>query len=125
MSTRYTKDHEWVRLEGDVAIVGITPYAVEQLSNVTYVELPEIGATYSAHDVIGVVESSKAASDLFIPIGGEIVELNTELSNPNNLVRVEKDPEGEGWFLKLKPANTSDLDALMDADAYTAYVQGL
>jgi glycine cleavage system H protein len=123
MTTRYTKDHEWVRLEGDVAIVGITPYAAEQLGDVVYVELPGVGKAVSAGGDMAVVESAKAASDVYAPVAGEVVAVNDALSGSPDLVNQSAD--GEGWFVKLKPSNKADLDALMDESAYADYVKGL
>ncbi len=123
MTTRYTKDHEWVRLEGDVAIVGITPYAAEQLGDVVYVELPGVGKAVSAGGDMAVVESAKAASDVYAPVAGEVVAVNDALSGSPDLVNQSAD--GEGWFVKLKPSNKADLDALMDEAAYADYVKGL
>lgn len=123
MSTRYTKDHEWVRLEGDVAIVGISAYAAEQLGDVVYVELPSKGAHFEQGADMAVVESAKAASDVYAPIGGDVVAANEMLSTQPDLVN--QSAEGEGWFVKLKLANKADLDALMDEAAYADYLKGL
>jgi glycine cleavage system H protein len=123
MTTRYTKDHEWVRLEGDVAVVGITPYAAEQLGDVVYVELPAVGKAVKAGGEMAVVESAKAASDVYAPISGEVSAVNDALSGSPQLVNEGADKGG--WFVKLKPSNTSELDALMDEAAYAAYVKGL
>ncbi len=123
MTTRYTKDHEWVRLEGDVAVVGITPYAAEQLGDVVYVELPSIGKHVKAGGDMAVVESAKAASDVYAPISGEVIAVNDALSASPQLVNEGAD--AGGWFAKLKPSNAGDLDALMDEGAYAEYVKGL
>ena len=123
MSTRYSRDHEWIRLEGDTAVVGITTYAQEQLGDVVYVELPEIGKTLAKGDEAAVVESVKAASEVFAPVGGEVVEVNAALGDEP--ATVNQSPEDAGWFLKLKLADKSELDALMDADAYKAFVDTL
>jgi glycine cleavage system H protein len=123
MSTRYTKDHEWVRMEGDVALVGISAYAAEQLGDVVYVELPGKGASFTQGADMAVVESAKAASDVYAPIAGEIVAANEALSAQPDLVN--QAAEGEGWFVKIKAANKADLDALMDAAAYAVYLKGL
>ena len=120
MSTRYTKDHEWVRMDGDVAVVGITPYAAEQLGDVVYVELPAAGASFEAGGDMAVVESAKAASDVYAPISGEVVEANDELSASPQLVNEGADTTG--WFVKIKPSNAGELDALMDADAYAKFI---
>jgi glycine cleavage system H protein len=123
MTTRYTKEHEWVRLEGDVATVGITPYAAEQLGDVVYVELPSVGKAVTAGGDMAVVESAKAASDVYAPVAGEVVAVNDALSSAPDLVNQSAD--GDGWFVRLKPANKADLDALMDEAAYADYVKGL
>ena len=123
MSTRYTKDHEWVRLEGDVATIGISTYAAEQLGDVVYVELPAIGAIFAKGADMAVVESAKAASDVYAPISGSVTAANASLSDAPDLVN--QAAQGEGWFVKLKPANASELDALMDEAAYADYVKGL
>jgi glycine cleavage system H protein len=123
MTTRYTKDHEWVRIEGDVAVVGITPYAAEQLGDVVYVELPEKGKSFAQGADMAVVESAKAASDVYAPISGEIVAANDALTGAPDLVNQSAD--GDGWFVKLKPSNKGELDTLMDEAAYADYVKGL
>lgn len=123
MTTRYTKDHEWVRMEGDVAVVGITQYAAEQLGDVVYVELPSAGADFAAGADMAVVESAKAASDVYAPVAGKIVQSNEVLSGQPDLVN--QAPEGDGWFVKIKVSNKADVDALMDAAAYADYVKGL
>ncbi|MBI1188877.1 MAG: glycine cleavage system protein GcvH [Alphaproteobacteria bacterium] len=121
--TKYTKDHEWVRMEGDVAVVGITPYAAEQLGDVVFVELPDIGKAVNAGADMAVVESAKAASDVYAPISGSVEAVNDALSGSPQLVNESAD--GDGWFVKIKPANAADLDALMDEAAYADYVKGL
>lgn len=123
MSTRYTKDHEWVRLDGDVATIGISKYAAEQLGDVVYVELPSAGASFDQGADMAVVESAKAASDVYAPIGGEIVGANDALSGAPDLVN--QDPEGEGWFVKVKVADKAQVGALMDEAAYADFVKGL
>jgi glycine cleavage system H protein len=123
MSKRYTKDHEWVELDGDVATVGISAYATEQLGEVVYVELPAKDKDFAAHADMAVVESAKAASDVYAPIAGTIVEANGALATQPDLIN--QSPEGDGWFVKLKVANKSDVDALMDEAAYADYVKGL
>lgn len=116
MSTRYTKDHEWVRMDEGVATVGVTAHAAEQLGDVVFVELPAKGAKFKQHDDMAVVESVKAASDVYAPISGEILEANAAIvADP---AKVNADPEGASWFVKIKPANTAEFDALMDAAAY-------
>ncbi len=123
MSTRYTREHEWVRAEGDIVTVGISSYAQEQLGDVVYVELPEIGKTLSKGDEAAVVESVKAASEVYAPVSGEVVEVNSELEGEPG--KVNEEPTGGGWFLKLKVSDSAQLDALMDEDAYKAYLDEL
>jgi glycine cleavage system H protein len=123
MTTRYTKDHEWVRMEGGVAVIGISTYAAEQLGDVVYVELPDEGAEFAAGADMAVVESAKAASDVYAPIAGTVVAANDALAGQPDLVN--QAPEGEGWFVKIRPANAADVGALMDEAAYADYVKGL
>lgn len=120
MSMHFTKDHEWISVEGDVGTIGITDYAQEQLGDVVFVELPEVGKTVAIGDEAGVVESVKAASEIYAPVSGEVVEVNQALADEP--AKVNEAPEGAGWFVKIKLSDTSQLDALMDADAYKAYV---
>ena len=120
---RFTKDHEWVELDGDVATVGITAYAAEQLGDVVFVEVPEVGRTVKAGDGFAVVESVKAASDVYAPIAGEVVEANGEVADAPETVNAA--PESSGWFAKLKVANPAEVDQLMDRAAYEAYLQTL
>jgi glycine cleavage system H protein len=115
---RYTKEHEWVRIEGDMATVGITDYAAEQLGDVVFVELPELGRSVTQFAPIGVIESVKAVSDLFAPLNGEIVEANAELSNAPELLN--SDPYKTGWMLRIRIADAKQLDDLLDAAAYEA-----
>jgi glycine cleavage system H protein len=124
MTTRYTKDHEWVRLEGDVATVGISAYAAEQLGDVVYAELPAVGASFTQGADMAVVESAKTASDVYAPISGEIVDANGEIKGENWQI-INDAPQGDGWFVKLKIANKAEFDALMDEAAYADYVKGL
>jgi glycine cleavage system H protein len=124
MSTlRFTKDHEWIHLEGDIATVGISDYAQGQLGDVVFVELPEAGRAVTKGGEAAVVESVKAASEVYAPVGGEVVGVNDALSGDPALVN--RDPMGEGWFLKLKISNPAELDGLMDEAAYTAFVKDL
>lgn len=123
MTTRYTKDHEWVRMEGGLAIVGITAYAAEQLGDVVYVELPGTGAEFATGADMAVVESAKAASDVYAPIAGVITGANALLSTQPDLVN--QSPQGEGWFVKMRPTNMAEIEALMDEAAYADYVKGL
>jgi glycine cleavage system H protein len=124
MTKRYTKDHEWVELNGDIATVGITAYAAEQLGDVVYAELPEAGRSFNQGDDMAVVESAKTASDVYAPISGEVVEANAEIKNENWQI-INDAPQAGGWFVKLKIANKSELDGLMDEAAYADYVKGL
>jgi len=118
---RYTKTHEWVRVEGEYGYAGITDYAQQQLSDIVYVELPEVGDTFGQGEVFGVVESVKAASDCYMPIAGEITELNEELVDSPELVN--QDPYGEGWFVKFLIEDEEELDSLMNPDAYKAFAE--
>lgn len=117
---KYTKEHEWIRLEGDVAYVGITDYAQEQLGDIVFVDIQAEGETLAADEVFGTIEVVKTISDLFLPVAGEILEQNEALADQPELVN--KDPYGEGWLIKLKPAAASDLDNLLDAEAYKALI---
>jgi glycine cleavage system H protein len=117
---RYTKDHEWVRVTGDMATVGITDYAAEQLGDIVFVELPEIGRAVVQATAIGVIESVKAVSDLFAPIGGEVVESNSELSTQPELIN--SDPFGKGWMLRVKVNDAGQVAGLLDAAAYEALI---
>lgn len=118
-TTRYTKDHEWIRLEGKEAVVGITDFAQEQLGDIVYVELPEIGRKVEKGEEAGVVESVKAANEVYAPVSGEVSAINAALAN--DPARVNKDATGEGWFFKLKLADPKELDTLMDEAAYKAF----
>lgn len=113
---KYTKDHEWIRLEGDTAVIGITDYAQDQLGDIVYVEIETEGETLDNEEVFGTVEAVKTVSDLFMPIGGEVVEFNAELEE--NPALVNEDPYGKGWMIKVKIEDASVLDALMSAEAY-------
>lgn len=120
---KYHEEHEWIRVEGDEGVIGITDYAQEQLSDVVYVELPEEGDTFERGDVMAVVESVKAASDVYMPVGGEILESNEELEDSPELVN--QDPYGGAWFVRIAIADPAELEDLLDADAYQEYVEGL
>jgi glycine cleavage system H protein len=120
---RFTKDHEWVRFDGDVATVGITDHAQTALGDVVFVELPEVGRVVSAGEACAVVESVKAASDVYAPLAGRIVEVNTALADNPGLVNAE--PTGEGWFFRIEPANPAEAEALMDETAYAAFLETL
>jgi glycine cleavage system H protein len=121
--TRYTNQHEWVHVEGDEATVGITKYAAEQLGDVVFVEVPEAGRSLAQGGEAAVVESVKAASEVYAPVGGEVTIANAAIAN--DPAKVNADPEGEGWFFKLKIADRSQLDKLMTADQYGEFVKGL
>lgn len=117
---RYTRDHEWVRIDGDEAVVGITGYAAEQLGDIVFVELPETGKQLEASRPFGVVESVKAVSDLFAPLTGEVVATNDALTGGPELVN--SDPYGDGWMIRLRLSDPADIEDLLDADAYDALV---
>ena len=119
MSIQYTADHEWLKIEGDIATVGITHHAQDALGDVVFVDLPEVGAAIDAKAVAGVVESVKAAADVYMPVTGEITEVNEALRADPSLANT--DPLGAGWFFKVKLANKAELDGLMDETSYTAF----
>ena len=119
MSIKYTEDHEWVKVDGDIAIVGITEHAQDALGDVVFVELPEVGKTLAQKDVAGVVESVKAAADVYMPVSGEVVEVNQALADEPSLAN--RDPMGAGWFFKVKLAKADEVAALMDEAAYKAF----
>ena len=121
MTTRYTREHEWIRLEGDTALVGISDYAQEQLGDIVYVELPPVGKALVKGAEAAVVESVKAASEVYAPVAGEVVATNAALADEPAMVN--RSPEGEGWFLKLRVADRRELDSLMDSDAYGAFLE--
>ena len=123
MATYYTEDHEWVSVDGDKGKVGITAYAAEQLGDVVFVETPDVGKTVKKGDDMAVVESVKAASDVYSPVTGEVVEGNAALAD--NPALVNSDPMGEGWFFKVRIADKGELDGLMDEAAYAEFVKGL
>lgn len=120
---RFTNEHEWIRVEGDIAVIGISDYAQKQLGDVVYVELPAIGKKVSKGGETAVVESVKAASEIYAPVGGEVVAANEALSSNPGLVNAS--PMGEGWFFKLKIADKGELAQLMDEAAYKKFVEGL
>jgi glycine cleavage system H protein len=120
---RFSKDHEWVEAEGDTARVGVTAYAAEQLGDVVFVELPEVGKQVKAGEPLAVVESVKAASDVYAPVSGEVIEVNKGL--PDAPETVNAMPEDDGWFVKLKLANPDELDTLMDRNAYETFLATL
>ena len=117
---KFTQEHEWLKIEGDVATVGITTHAAEQLGDLVFVELPDVGATFSKNGEAATVESVKAASDVYCPLDGEIVEINQAIVDDPSLVN--SDPQGAGWFFKLKLSNTADADALLDEADYKELV---
>lgn len=123
MSLKYTEDHEWIALEGDVAVVGITHHAQDALGDVVFVDLPEVGKSLKKGEVAGVVESVKAAADLYMPVSGEIVEINGALKDDPSLANT--DPLGGGWFFKVKVADMAEFDQLMDPPAYDALLKTL
>ena len=118
---RFTRDHEWIRLDGDVGTVGISDYAQTQLGDVVYVELPAIGKKVGKGDEAAVVESVKAASEVYAPVSGEVIAVNTELDGAP--ATVNEDAEGKGWFLKLKVADAAELESLMDEAQYKAFLE--
>ncbi len=120
---KFTEEHEWVRLEGDVGVVGITEYAQEQLGDVVYVELPDVGRKVARGGEVAVVESVKAASEVYAPLSGEVVEVNGTLTTAPQIVN--EDATGAGWFVKIRASDASELDELMDEAAYKTYVEGL
>ncbi len=120
---KYHEEHEWVRVEGEEAVIGISDFAQDQLSDVVYVELPEVGDSFEVGEVFAVVESVKAASDVYMPVSGEILEINEELEDSPELVN--SDPYGEAWFVRVAMANLDELEDLMDADAYKAFIEAL
>jgi len=119
---KYTEDHEWLNIEGDIATVGITLHAQDALGDVVFVDLPEVGATLAQKATAGVVESVKAAADVFMPVTGEVVEVNEALRDDPSLAN--SDPLGAGWFFKVKLADATQLDALMDETSYAAFSAG-
>lgn len=120
---KFTKEHEWVKVEGDIAVVGITDYAQKELGDVVYVELPEVGGSYEKDEACSNIESVKAVSDIYAPVSGEITEVNEALEDKPEIVN--KDPYGEGWLFKLKMEKPDELEELMSADEYDEYVKGI
>jgi glycine cleavage system H protein len=118
---RYSKEHEWIRVDGDRGRVGITDYAQGQLGDVVFLELPEVGRTLSAGEQFGTVESVKAVSELFSPVGGEVVEVNAELTSKPELIN--EDPHGEAWMVVVRITDPASVEALMDAEAYKTFVE--
>ncbi|MGD8474738.1 MAG: glycine cleavage system protein GcvH [Anaerolineae bacterium] len=120
---KYDEEHEWIRVEGEEGVIGISDYAQDQLSDVVYVELPEIGDSFERGDILAVVESVKAASDVYMPVSGEVLEINDVLEDSPELVN--QDPYGEAWFVRIAIADPSELDDLLDADAYESFLESL
>ena len=116
---RYTKEHEWVKLEGDIATVGITDFAQSELGDIVYVEIETVGQTLAKDEIFGSVEAVKTVSDLFLPIAGEVLEVNSALNDQPELVNT--DPFGEGWMIKMRVSNVVDIDSLMEVDTYQAH----
>jgi glycine cleavage system H protein len=119
----FSKDHEWVKIEGDEAIVGITDFAQKQLGDVVYVELPQVGTSLEFHQSLGVIESVKAVSDVYSPISGEVVAINEDLDASPEMVN--EDPHGKGWILRLKLKDASEIEKLMSASEYEQFLEGL
>lgn len=118
---KYTKDHEWVAVDGDVATIGITDYAQHALGDVVFVELPNEGENFNAHEALGSVESVKAVSEIFTPVGGEIIESNEDLNDTPEAVN--DDPYGDAWFVKIKMDNSGETDALLTAEEYAEFLE--
>ncbi len=119
----YSKDHEWVKIEGDTAVMGITDFAQKQLGDVVYIELPAVGAVLGVHQTIGVVESVKAVSDVYSPLSGRVIEVNAALNDaPETL---NQDPHGKGWIIKLQIKDKAELESLLSASEYETFVEGL
>lgn len=117
---KYTKEHEWIRVEGDIAYVGITDYAQDQLGDIVFIDIPSVGETLEASDTFGTIEVVKTISDIFMPVGGEVLEQNEELADHPELVN--QDPYGKGWLIKIKPAADANYGELLSADEYKALV---
>ncbi len=123
MTIYFTEDHEWIAVEGSTGIVGITDHAQEELGDITFVELPEVGSDYGKGDSVSVVDSVKAASDVYTPVSGTVTEVNTDLEEQPELVN--NDAEGEGWLFKVTLSDKSELEGLMDEDAYKTFLESL
>jgi len=119
----YTKDHEWIKIEGNDGLVGITDFAQNHLGDIIYIELPQVGAKIAGHQSIGVVESVKSVSDVYSPVAGEVVAVNEELAQTADLIN--KDPHGKGWIMRLKLTDKKELETLMKAAEYEKYLEGL
>ncbi len=120
---RYTEDHEWARLEGDQVVVGISDFAQDQLGEIVYVELPQVGDSFGKGEEFGSVESVKAVSELYMPVAGEVVAVNEELEGSPDLVN--KDPYGAGWMIRVKPENPAQMEELLDKSAYLEHLKGM
>ncbi|GMU67319.1 MAG: glycine cleavage system H protein [Acidobacteriota bacterium] len=118
---RYTREHEWVRIEDDVCVLGITDFAQKELGEVVFVEMPEVGHVFDAHDEIGTIESVKAVAEVYTPIAGEIIEINDTLAD--DPAAINDDPHGDGWLVKVKYSSSKDFDDLMTAEQYEAFTQ--
>jgi glycine cleavage system H protein len=118
---RYTRDHEWVRVEDDVCVLGITDFAQKELGEVVYVELPEVGHMFDAHDELGTIESVKAVAEVYTPVAGEVIEVNEVLKE--DPAAINEDPHGDGWLVKIKYSASTDFEDLMDAEEYEAFTQ--
>ena len=118
---KYSNDHEWLKMDGDIAYVGITAYAAEQLGDIVFVDVPSVDETLEQNEVFGSVEAVKTVSDLMLPIGGEVIEFNEELDG--NPALINTDPYGEGWIVKIKPTNAAEADTLLDAAAYADLIK--
>jgi glycine cleavage system H protein len=118
---RYSREHEWVRVEDDVCVLGVTDFAQKELGEVVYVELPEVGHVFDAHDELGTIESVKAVAEVYTPVAGEVVEINEALKDDPQ--RINEDPHGDGWLLRIKFSSSSDFDDLMDAEAYEEFTK--
>jgi len=123
MSLMFTADHEWILVKGDVATIGITDYAQQALGDIVFVETPEVGSDVSSGDEAGVVESVKAASEIYVPVSGEVVEVNEDLESEPS--KVNTDPMTDGWMFKVRMTEPAELDGLMDEAAYTSHIEGL
>ncbi len=117
---KFTNDHEWITMDGDTAIIGITAYAADQLGDIVFVDINTVGETLNKEEVFGTIEAVKTVSDIFLPIGGEVLEFNEALEGNPGLIN--SDPYGEGWIIKLKPANVAEMNELMDENAYNALI---
>ena len=117
----YTQDHEWVKVEGDLAVLGITEFAQNELGEVVFVELPEVGQVFDSGDEVGTIESVKAVAEVYTPVAGEVVEVNDGVTEDPELLN--EDPHGEGWLVKVRYSSAGDLERLMNAEAYLAYTQ--